>query len=104
MRSLRLDCQVTPPRRLRQPWLRLGSARRKAKRRLGTSPRQRHPAAVAARIRAAGPVPDRVLAPVVWDVLDLPEAEFLTLVNVDRARQGHGEQRGRPGTARAEFY
>lgn len=27
------------------------------------------------------PVPDRVLAPVVRDVLDLPEAEFLTLVS-----------------------
>ena len=97
-----LDRQI-PPLRLRQPGLRAGRGGREAERRINTGPRQRHPAAVPAGVGAAGPVPDRVLTQLVRDVLDLPQPEFLALVEVDRAGQRHGEERGGPGPAGAEI-
>ncbi len=59
-------------------------------------PWQRYPAAVPARVGAAGSAPDRVLAQLVGDVLHFPQAELLALVDVDRAWQGQREQRRRP--------
>src|SRR4029077_7192202 len=103
VRGLSLDRQIPPLDWLRQPGLQAGRGGREAERRIGTGPWQRHPAAVPPGVGATGPVPDRVLTQLIRDVLDLPQPEFLALVEVDRAGQRHGEERAGPGGAGAEI-
>jgi hypothetical protein len=101
--GLQLDGQLAPLLGLGQPrrggggvgwagcaggragWAGCAGGRREAERRLQARPGQRDPAAVPAGVGAAGAVPDRVLAAFVRDVLDLPQAQLLALVQVDRA-------------------
>ena len=111
------DRQVLPAVRLRQPragaagvagdlraigGARAAGAGQEAERRPVTGPRQRHAAAVPAQVSVTGTRPHRVLPQFGGDVLDLPQTEFLTLVDVGAAGQGQRQQRRGAGPAGAE--
>ena len=91
---------VAHDRRLREPWR--GAGGTEAERRLRAVPRQRHAAAVAAGVGAAGLEVHRILEVLGRQVLDLGEAELLALVHVQRPGQGGDEQRSGAGPADAE--
>ena len=66
-------------------------------------PRQRHPAAVAPFLRAAGAPEDGSCATVGGRSRDLVQAELLALVEVGRAGQREHQQGGGPGPAEPEL-
>ncbi|GAA2230808.1 hypothetical protein GCM10010232_16490 [Streptomyces amakusaensis] len=92
--------QSGPPPGLRQPGL--GPVPGEAVRRGRTGPGQGDPAAVAARVGAAGAEVDRVAEPFRRNVLDLRQAQLLALVEADRPGQRQHEQGGGPGAAGAQ--
>src|SRR5450756_393528 len=78
--------------RLRQPGIAYGADGAEAKGRASPGPWQRNSATVPTRVRAAGAQVHWVLQLIEWQVLDLFEAEFFALVDVQGARQGGGQQ------------
>ncbi len=71
--------------------------------RTGGGPGQRHPAAVAALVGAAGLDPDRILQRLGRNVLGLGQAELLALVDVGAAGQREHQQRRGPGPPASEL-
>ena len=91
--GLRLDRQLPPAERLRQP--RSRSRRTETERRLSARPGERDPAAIPAAHRVPGPMPRRILEQILVEVLDLLQTQLLALVQVGAAGQRqHQQQRG----------
>jgi hypothetical protein len=95
---LRLDAERAEPGRLRQ----VSGIGPEPERRALSRPGQRDPASVAALFRTAGPQEGGILDTLGRNVRDLVQAEFLSLVQVDRPGQRQHQQGGRAGAAQAE--
>ncbi len=101
--GLGLDAQPAPLGGLRQPGYCGGVFGAESVRCGLPGPRDGHAAAVTASVGVSGPLPDGVLEHVLGQVLDLGQAQFLTLVDVGPAGQGEHEQGGRAGAPGAQF-
>jgi hypothetical protein len=91
-----LDCAIAPGGGLREPRLGGSVLGAETERRGVAGPRERYTAAVAAWVGVLGTFVDGVLAQLAGDVLDLPQAEFLALVDVHAAGEREVQHRGGP--------